>query len=136
MVCCLEFTAPLRRLLSALYTTNSLNVTQKTSISSSNAIRRLLDTHHPSLVKLMGQLNSLGLPRIQNHSRVIRLAIAGNFIASLGRDRCSSRPISTQLQLIVDVEKDLLLSFDVEDFALRLTAAPVPAYGVAFLWAF
>ena len=83
----------------------------------------------------MVQLDCLGLARIDHHSRILGVSIAGDLVALLGCDGGPTFYVSCPLNLAARVElwRHLLLRLDVQDLALRLAATPVPADGIARL---
>lgn len=88
--------------------------------------------HDTSLIELVVGLDGLGLACVQHHGRVFRVAIARDLVASLRRDGGPGELLASCM-IVGRVVRDSLLSLDIEDLALGLAVAPVPADGVALL---
>ena len=88
------------------------------------------------LVELVVRLDSLRLARVKHHCWILRIAVPGDLISSL-RLNGGSRARKYQYKSSeAERCRNVLLALDVENLALRVSTAPVPADSVSWLGTF
>lgn len=82
----------------------------------------------------MSRLDRLTLSSVQNDSWVLTIAITRDLVASLGSN-CSPVAVSFfSIPFELDCCENVLVLFHVQDLALGLPVAPVPAHRITRLW--